>query len=530
MSGRADCLAIALSFILALPLPASAGSGRNDSDEGDSPFDPVTEKAVLYYQDHLFNVPSGIYEHDGWTYFQARVPIEDSSSGRTKAQRDAFSVLDRLVLRWMIDRSVEKRGKDEQPNLSPGATLIRNLVWEVSPEYEFGKVEIPPVDLVQVAEQTDDGVFVAASVGKTSELLRCVPENIGAPWPSSRWVASTKDAVRLRYKASPALFLVEAGALDPLSVRLNEAPEGFPDVASGSFSEDIAGFIRRIVGSVDSRNEKAMVEMKSFADELSRYVSESEEGRYMRDRALSLQRTDPIVRTVFSPPSVSVETNRVATVVTNWIEQAETSSNRTVRTLAGEATLRGSVPYGGKVFLERTSVPIFTVTTNETITIRRRTDARAEEVRVEETGRPQFERLFLSAGTLPNASAPQTDRGGAAVALFYKKGVATSDKETALKNALGENPGDKNLWNFLGRIYQDRKDWLGAAICFRNALRLDPEFDYALTNLADCHKALGNMNLAVGTAVLARGLATNEWCEKRAAAILEAPVEAFGKP
>jgi len=526
MSGRANRLAITLSFVLVLPLPANAGSGRDDG--GDSPFDPATEKAVLHYQDHLFDLPSGIYEHDGWTYFQARVPIEESSSGRTKARRDAFAALDRLVLRWMIDRSVEKREKSEQPNLSPGASLVRSLVREVSPEYEFGKIEIPPVDLVQMTEQTDDGVFVAASAGRTSDLLRRVPENIGAPWPSSRWVASAKDAVRLRYKASPASFLAEAGALDPLSVRRNETPEGFPDAASNSFTEEIAVFIRKTVPSVGLQNESAAAEMKSFADALSRYVSESEEGRRMRDRALSLQRADPVVRTVFSAPSVSEETNRVATVVTNWIEHAETVSNRTVRTLAGESMLRGSVPYGGKVFLERTSVPRFTVTTNETITIRRQTNARAEEVRVEETGRPQFERLFLSAGTLPNVSSPQTDRGVAAVSLFYKKGVSTDAKETALKNALGENPGDKNLWNFLGRIYQDRKDYLGAAICFRNALRLDSEFDYALTNLADCHKALGNVSLAVGTAVLARGLATNEWCEKHADAILESPRDSFG--
>ena len=97
-------------------------------------------------------------------------------------------------------------------------------------------------------------------------------------------------------------------------------------------------------------------------------------------------------------------------------------------------------------------------------------------------------------------------------------------------DALGENPGDKALWNFLGRIYQDRKDWTGAAICFRNALRLDPEFDYALTNLADCHKAMGHVRLAVGTAVLARGLSTNEWCAQRAEAILLAPREDFGQP
>lgn len=271
-------------------------------------------------------------------------------------------------------------------------------------------------------------------------------------------------------------------------------------------------------------------EMAAFSDALARYASKSSEAKRFRDRALALQRAVPVERTDFSSPIIVEETNRVSTVVTNWFDRAQVISNRTVRSLAVGQTLRGAVPYSANVFVTRESEPVFAVTTNETITISRRSEVRAERVRVSETGRPQFERLFLSAGTLSNSTSRQTDRGADAVSRFNKKGISVAERQSFLLDALGENPGDKVLWNYLGRIYQDREDWLGAAICFRNALRIDPEFDYALTNLADCHKALGNVKLAVGTAILARGLATNEWCERRAAAILESPVEAFVKP
>lgn len=531
MSARTERSVLALALALALPLPAFAGSGGSAVPRGEnaSPYDLETEKAVLFYQDHLFDSPSGIREHDGWTYFQSRVPMDDAVSGREKARRAAFAGLDRLVLRWMIDQAVAKRGPGTVPHLAPGASLVRELVREVVPEYEFGKIKIPPVDLIQLAEQTDGDSFVVASASKTADLSRAVPGDIGIPWTSERWTAAAKDAIRLRYRNAIDAFLADAGALDLLSVGCNETEGTFPSVEQDDFPDALTSFIRgNGLKDVVGCGESAFREMQEFVDALAHYATSSETARTFRNRAHSLQQSSPVESTAFGTPVTVAETNRVISVETNWIEKAETVSNRFVRTLVAGNSLRGAIPYGGQVFVEREATPAFVVTTNETVTIRYRTEVPAETVRLIETGRPQFERLFLSAGTLPNAASPQTDRGAAAVSLVYKGGVSSARKEAALMDALGENPGDKTLWNFLGRIYQDRQDWIGAAICFRNALRLDPEFDYALTNLADCHKALGNVQLAVGTAVLAKGLATNEWCEKRAAAILETPLESFG--
>ncbi len=522
MSNRLPFAAILFSAItLAVATPIGAATDEVGL------LDPETKKAVLFYQNKLFDSPTGVYEGDGWTFFQTRVPFEKSAKSRQAAQQTARLTHDRLLLRWMIDRSIDKGGPEARPALSPGAALIRDLVREENPAWEFDSVKLPPVDLHQLADQAEHNVFIVASGCKTEKLLAAVPEKLGTPWPTARWAAAAKDAIRLRYRAAPEAFLATAGAIDLLDVRRTATQGVFPAIDSKTFPLELASFVKSNAAGGNGRVEE---EAGAYSIALAEYVASSATAIRIRERALALQKGESVRSQVFSTPIIVEETNRVTTIETNWIARATISSNRTVRTLANGRHLRGSVPYRAAVFVERTSEPAFTVKTNETITIVRRTEASLENICVFETGRPQFERLFLSAGTLPNAAAPQTEWGDSARAAFYNEKVPENLKEAALMDALGENPGDKILWNLLGRVFQERKDWFGAAICFRNALRLDPEFDYALTNLAICHKTLGNLNLAVGTAVLARGLATNDWCEKRAAAILESPMEAFKKP
>ena len=78
------------------------------------------------------------------------------------------------------------------------------------------------------------------------------------------------------------------------------------------------------------------------------------------------------------------------------------------------------------------------------------------------------------------------------------------------------------LWNLYGRLLQSKKDWLGARICFRNALRLDREYQFALTNLALTYQAMGRRELAVPAAMVAYGLATDGWCKSQAEGVLKA--------
>ena len=99
---------------------------------------------------------------------------------------------------------------------------------------------------------------------------------------------------------------------------------------------------------------------------------------------------------------------------------------------------------------------------------------------------------------------------------------APGERERRVLEALRENPGDKVLWKLYGRLLQSKKDWLGARICFRNALRLDREYQFALTNLALTYQEMGHRELATAAAMVAYGLATDGWCKTQAEGVLKA--------
>lgn len=511
-------LGAAAAFAAAAPAFSVAG--------GLSLFDDETRAALAHYRAELADKPTGIYENGDWVYAQARVPCGRSAKAREAGQEAALLALDNEFLRWAIDLAVEKRGGDAQVSLTPGARLVRDQLRRENAAWEFGHVDLPPVPTQEIADEPGEGVYTAAWMAKKKDVLSVLPENLGEPWNSLRWTEATRDLVRLKHKADPTAFAASLGAVDVVGARASDMEGKFPALDQADFAAAVRAFILANVAEGANGEDEAC----AWGNELGRYVAESSAAAAIRKRGLALMSAPLRENIVLSEPAVQITTNETCEVSTNLLEGASISTNRTVRDLPAGETLRGGVPFASKVFVERSDEPLYTVTTRRTIVIHETSTAQASRVKVWETGRPQFERLFLSAGTLPNVSSPQTDAGAAAVALVYRGGVPAARKEAALMDALGENPGDKALWNFLGRMYQDRQDWIGAAICFRNALRLDPEFDYALTNLADCHKAMGHVRLAVGTAVLAKGLATNEWCDKRAGAILAAEEREFGRP
>lgn len=529
MSGRMRVFAATVAtavFAAVAALSASGGAGGGAAAWDNTLFGHDATAALSHYREVLSSRPTGIYENGAWLYVQSRVPYDGTAKGRGPARQAAFSSLEKEFLRWMIDRALEKRGASAPIQLSPGAQLVRDRLRRENPAWEFDHISLPDIPTQEIANGPEGSSFVIAWMAKKQEVMDALPADLGAPWNSSQWIASVRDLLRLRGRGTLAEFAASLNAVDVAGVSGNDMKGVFPDFGRDDFASAAAAFVAQnipVPASGDARDE-----IRDWAATLARYVADSSAAAAIRDRALALISSPPQENIVFSEPVVQITTNETLEVVTNMLADAAVSTDKTVRTLASGETLHGAVPYMAQVVVERSEQPLFVVTTNRTVVIRETVSSTARRVQVAESGHPQFERLFLAAGTLPNTPSPQTEIGAAAVALVYKGGIPASRKEEALMDALGENPGDKALWNFLGRIYQDRQDWIGAAICFRNALRLDPEFDYALTNLADCHKALGHVQLAVGTAVLAKGLATNEWCEKRATAILEALAESFG--
>ena len=60
------------------------------------------------------------------------------------------------------------------------------------------------------------------------------------------------------------------------------------------------------------------------------------------------------------------------------------------------------------------------------------------------------------------------------------------------------------------------------AVQFAIALRLDREYQFALTNLALTYQNMGRRELATAAAMVAYGLATDEWCKVQAEGVLKA--------
>lgn len=128
---------------------------------------------------------------------------------------------------------------------------------------------------------------------------------------------------------------------------------------------------------------------------------------------------------------------------------------------------------------------------------------------------PMFEKFFLSGGKMQNQESVQTEEGRNAAATFTANPDVAENKLN-LRVALAHNPGDKELWNLFGRMLQNDGDEFGAIVCYLCALKLDPQYGYALTNFAMVASRLGFKNLGLAYAVFVRGISSDSWCVKNA--------------
>ena len=130
-------------------------------------------------------------------------------------------------------------------------------------------------------------------------------------------------------------------------------------------------------------------------------------------------------------------------------------------------------------------------------------------VTVEDT--PKMHDLLWAGGKGKNEPFSRLESGDKAIKLLYDKSIDAKEKERMVKEALTENPGDKELWNYYGRLLKDRGELFAAVVCFRNALSLDRSFVFPMVNLASSYQLLGFRNLSWGMATLALGMAKDNW-------------------
>jgi len=228
--------------------------------------------------------------------------------------------------------------------------------------------------------------------------------------------------------------------------------------------------------------------------------------------ASSVSRLEP------EAPGVTVETNRVVTVNTNAVSGGIVRTNQSWKVFSGD-DMGMPMPFGGKVDCVTVSADDRDVVEEEIVTVRTTRRTMLCKVTDRYHGTPRFESLFLSAAGQENKPSARVKSGDAAESAFLGSGDVEQRRRRVLE-ALRENPGDKTLWNYYGRMLFAEHDVLGAIVCYRNALRLDRQYEFALANMADAYRALNKPALSIAFAALARGVATDRWCVKLAEEIL----------
>ena len=449
--------------------------------------------AAAYYQRELKNKPQGVYEwpEKGLLFVQVHVPyITDGSENL-----DARTLLaeHQELYAWLIGKASERK---VDPQLPPGLDRVRRLVRANYPTWEYTVSWEYKLD-GQAFSREETGKRVACVVCDRKSVEATMPKAFLAPVPEATWLAGARELVDECYAGRVNVpFMEQVGLFDCAEVRgKGKVPTSGPVTQSPAYREYLE------------------VE-RATAD----YLAASPLAKSLRVAQKGLEDISNRLDVAYVVPPESFVTNVSVNVSTNCAVAANAVTNRTVVPFVG---ITAVMPAGGTVIQRSVRNDESIITTVETCMVVRTRRVLVQRIARDYHASARFERLFLSGGKLENVASARTERSKVAERAFFDA-CAQEERERLVLEALRENPGDKMLWNFYGRLLMNGKDWLGARICFRNALRLDHEYQFALTNLALTYQAMGRRELAVSTALVAYGLATDGWCKSQAEGVLKA--------
>lgn len=472
----------------------------------------AADPARVYYDSTIRSALTGVYAHDGLLFVQVRTPYDDEIDTRTKSRLASIPVAAALLKQWCIDRAGRNESGAEPP---PGMSLVRRLVLRRNPgwEYKDWKMDSPSREFVW----EKDGFHSLCLVFSEKDVVDSIPESFSKPIPDERWQEALRETVPPVLKSSGALaFADEIGYAE-----YRDENSAYTKPFSRWDAADAVGLLqadlrRAMTVRPGNRGED---EYKELLERTARYLAESplalgflEDGKALSVESISTNITE-------KPLSTAVRTNIVVVVTTNAIPDPKTETSSVALPQARSSFADRHLSWKGLVAVDLRTTPCYVVTTQETTTIVRTIAVTCSEVEATARATPRFESVFLGGGFSGNRVAPRTPLGQSALEAFLRKGK-TSEKERQLLSALRENPGDKELWNAYGRMLQKGGDWIGSTICFRSALSLDPGYEFALANLSESLAALGCRDLAIGTAIVGRSLATDPWCIETTSRIL----------
>ncbi len=474
-----------------------------------------SSEAGAYCQLHLENKPEGVYEWDDrdLLFVLVRIPRKDIKRPE-QLESAELSATRRTLHNWLKDRAAVKRVDDCLPM---GMDRVRKLCRKILPYHEYtSEWRFDGESCAFTSEE--DTEHVCTTVFRKSDVLASLPAAYLNPVSESVWYDGLEKIVRRCYlRETDRTFVSDLGALDCLDA-MRKSNAAFPSWDADDFAGGLNVFLDESADTWRDAVSPAKEEYASVWRSMQEYLSASDVAKGFRRDALSV--IHPPSRTVVSSePARSVSAPfEFTSTATNSVAGMNPVTNRTVG-VGSDLRVLPLMSMGDRVDVETVRTDDSIITTVHTQMVVTVTRTLVRKTVSTYRGEPRFEMLFLGAGCIANEKTERLPSGVAAEKAFYGR-VSNSERERLLLSALRENPGDKVLWNLYGRFCQTRNDLLGALICFRNSLRIDPEYEFAITNIANVYSDMGMRNLAVGMAAIARGVAVDAWCRSHAEAIL----------
>ena len=427
------------------------------------------ETRLTTYQKEIQGRSSGVYEFDGDIYVQVRLPCK-SVVQKSRMKLKAVLTANELLKKWAIDYTAPDRTKVE--TAPEGIKLAAQLADACNPIWRFNDWNF--VLLCQIMAKDDVVRQIPPSFSKA------IPQDVlFKVLPSFVKEMRKRDAAKL-YGLCNAIDLKADAAVTP----------------------------------------KAREEFARANAELDKYLASSEFVALLRERAKKICGPTVAEKWVDVPQKPTEVVSNSVVIVTNVIAEIKVATNVVTRAQSDKErqssgfAAKGEVKETTRISDEEEVVETRTVTTVKTIRkIRRKTVT-------EVSGRPVFEEVFMSGGKKLGKAVAQTEMGKKAVAAYFDNVTPMDEKVKTVADALCENPGDSQLWNLYGRCLLQKGDKMAALVCFRCAVKLDVSNQYAVTNLSAIYDALDCSELARGLAVLAYGIADDEWCRSTAKKVL----------
>jgi len=447
--------------------------------------------AFSYYQASVSHKETGAYEWNGLLFIHVRRPLDRTKESVAKVRTAALLQATQILRRWALERTASYR--IPQAELTQGLALVRKLLAQYDATCEALPWEIS-VTMREVPEKVGLDSYSIGQVFEIGALEATFPESFKTPLPQLDWESPLAYVVRRELMGEHRrTFLIKCGALDGVSNYAGENDVRAPD--------GVADEYRMIVERLKQYRSTSGFCAKVH-DQMERV---RHQGQSQRVVEIGQEPTEALEEKVFAK--------------TNFFSQIRVLTNVVDRDQTAHEQRNVGVSDAGRV-KEQTVDEAYALV-----------ETRIERVRVMTTtsylhrvsssicGEPTFQELFL--GISQGDLIPQAQRpfGVAAVKAYFSTSTF-EEKVAAVESGLADNPHDAELWNLYGRCQFERCEYNAALICFRTAVRLNGDYEYAWTNLAETYAAMGMRGLSMGAAVIACGVSCSEWCKKHSRQVL----------